>query len=83
MLRLIGRPNLARSALSGARRFCGSTTKPLDVLAKAQSHSIRLSETERSLIERDADTDGDGVVPDNCEEVAHTSLLLQNNNFDA
>ena len=58
-----GRSVALRSALTTtARRTCASSTKPIDVLAKAQSHSIRLSETERSLIEKDADSNGDGIV---------------------
>ena len=60
---LLSRSVALRSALTTtARRTCASSTKPIDVLAKAQSHSIRLSETERSLIEKDADSNGDGIV---------------------
>ena len=54
MAALMMRRVAVRSALATTRRAYSSAT-PLDVLVKAKSHNIRLSQTERSLIERDAD----------------------------
>eukprot|EP00966_Prymnesium_polylepis_P310528 7174425-Prymnesium_polylepis.1 len=59
------------------RRICTAlpSSKPLDVLAKAESHGIRLSQTERALIEADVRKigSGDGGVT----EVEWAALLRE------
>ena len=88
---LRGRP-LVRPLLGRAARCCVTTTggtkaPKLDVLAKAESHGIRLSATERALIERDLGRLGPGeavtgheweiLVRERAQRQAERQLLLQ------